>query len=257
MKVNELLNETSAHETILSNVANELYLKIKELVHSDNPPVEVIGGQEFMYSGEIGKLKELVNSKTLGRLYTRLGQVTIELLYGSNKNKGEYDYIGKPVITIFVSDLVETGNDEGMASTLAHELKHALDDSVNKGIRNRHDSKTNYGMRSNKHTTKQDRYMDQEIEINARFTEAAMVMKKKIDEYGDDKISNSTLMHSIILPILHDFQLSKIFKTTSDNIMRGAYEIFGGNASSIQSVHPMDNKYFRKLLSRMYKYARE
>lgn len=258
MKVDELLNESTTGEKIISNIAHELYLKIKQLIESGNTPTESIGGQEFPHSGEIGKLRDLVNTKTLGKLYNRLGQVTIEITADTvSGNDGTYSYTNKPVITIEVGKLANHHKDAGMSSVIAHELKHALDDSVTKGIRNRGTSKPAHLTRSHKATTKQDVYLDKEIEINARFTQAAMDMKAQIDKYGGDTISNAVLMSDIILPTLHKWDLSKIFKTTSDNPMRGLYTMFGRDVHGVQSVHPMDNKYFRKLLSRMYKYANE
>lgn len=254
MKVYELINESTKNETILANVASELYTKISDIINSGQAPTEVIGKHEFPYTGALGKLRTLVNSKTMGYLYNRLGNITINIDIDSSSpgaiSGGKFsDWGGKTQVDLDVKNLVNNNTDSSLISIIVHELKHALDSSLAKG--------KGSVRKSNKHTTTQDVYLDRKTEINARFSQAAMAMKEQIDKFPGDKISNKELMNTIILPTLHKYDLSNIFKTDSEHPLRGAYTLFGRDSSNMQSVHPMDNKYFRKLISRMYRYANE
>lgn len=122
-------------------------------------------------------------------------------------------------------------------SWLTHELRHALDDY----LYNITDDKPNKGTILSKpiddEQDESDAYLKSRTEITARMSQAQNSLTKQITKYNISELSNRRL-ENMVLQALYHYDLVHIF-----------------NNPNSQSPDYMNNKYFKKLLNQLYKYA--
>lgn len=255
MRVQELLTERHEYEDIIQQASSLLADKLVTMAEKDELPSIELGDRTFRGEGELGKLKDLIGSKPLGKLYNRLGNTVVSITSSATADKGTFNRFGHgPAIRINLHEIMRNMNrrdgEEEIASTIAHELKHALDDSLS----GRRVTGTKFSLRKPVRHASTDDYYSEQTEVNARLTQAAREIRQQTTERGGD-ISNDQLMDTIILPTLKKHRLADIFTDDSGNPLRGVYEIFG-RPFVHRSSYPMDNKQFRKIVGRMYDYAK-
>lgn len=254
MRVNELLFERHEYEDIIQRAADLLADKLVTMAEEDQLPSLKIGDRELHGEGDLGKLKDLIGSKPLGKLYNRFGNMNVTITSSSVAPKGIYNrFETGPEIRINIHEVMSNidrrGGEEAIASTIAHEMKHVLDDSLS----GRRVTGSKFELRRPIKHSADDSYYTEQTEVNARITQAAREIRKKVT--GQGRMSNEQLMDSVILPTLKKYNLVEIFTDESGNPMRGVFEIFG-RPFVYRSSYPMDNKQFRKIVGRMYDYAK-
>lgn len=245
MKVYELF-ESNKNEQVINSIASALAPKILKMVRSgkmDELP---------MTGGKVGTISSILGPKSSGPLYARLGRVRVELFAAKHTNTmGEAQ---KGIMSLNVSgDITQ----KGLASTIAHELKHVLEYSYTKD--DAHGTMKKSGKGTNKpgdHPENQDdttKYHRQQTEINARLTQAMRATTNAIDKLGDKPISNEQL-GNLIWSKLAKYQLQMIFKSKKETVMS---QMFGRPSPPNGMFHPTDNKQYRKIIGRVFKYAKE
>lgn len=243
MKVYELM-ESSTNEHIISTIASKLTTAIMDKINSESL------GDIVMRGGNVGTISSLIGSKTTGPLYNRLGKVKIDLYAAKD---GDMGYASKGQISINIYG----GKKKTIKSVLVHELKHALEYSQTKD--DAHDTMLTPGKGTNKPgdiSKDQDfttAYHRRGTEINARISQAMQATINAVDKLDGKDISNEKLAE-IILSKLTKYQLQTVFKSNKDTIMT---QVFGRPSPPHGMFHPTDNKQYRKIIGRVFKYVKE
>lgn len=245
MKVYELLESTST-ERIISSLADDLAaVLLKKQANG-----EFTGERHDLVGTNVGHLSKLVGSKKMGSLYNRLGKVKVEVY-----NSPASDTAGEARKGQIDLNLHNT-NQKKLASFAVHELKHVLDYSYTKndhaGMVKPH-KETNNPEDADKDHDSTTKYHRRKTEINARLSQAFKSTLSAIDKLEGKDVSNKELL-DIILSRLTKYELQTIFKSDKQTIMTHA---FGRPVPTNAVFHPTDNKYYRKLINRLYKYAKE
>jgi len=250
MKVSDILYESHANERIISALADAIATNIMDGIKNGTLPSMKLGDHEIPHTGVIGTVAKLAGSKLTGSLYNRLGKVKVEVFNSkASNNAGEAQQGMVAVNTHALRSKTK------LASTLVHELKHVLEYSQtkgdHKGMTSKHKETNEPDSQGDQDHTKQ--YHRRRTEINARLSQAMKGLTAELDKVDGKKITNEQLSE-LIFKQLSKYELQMIFKSGKSTIMSS---IFGSTPPPKSIFHPTDNKYYQKLISRLYSYAKE
>jgi len=204
----------------------------------------------------LGKIKKIVPSSVMSNFFNRLGNITIEYHESNSDIDGDFNPQMKAItIALKIDQESNIGTPEAVHSVIVHELRHALDYSLSKGKGfNNKLSKYSSDVDSDQEDDNDGNYHRQNVEINARLSQASLLSKKLLITAmkSGEKIDNSKLKE-IIFTSLDKYKLVHIFK--SDNDIANMLKIFGRTIPHVTELTvPLDNKGYRKLVNRMLKY---
>lgn len=190
------------------------------------------------YDGEVGYINNLVSWEDTDKLGEYLRDVSIHLST-QLEEKGVYHQLFQE-ITLRVEperDYINDIDDEfSLRSTLIHELRHAYEFNSYYHFLHKNRDIHGRGVRNDEYTN--INYLGKQSEINARVSEVMSAIREAIKVSGQayKNLSNHDKIE-IILDIMIDKRLVDIFT----------------NGKKI----PFGNKYFRKILNKIYKYFEE
>ena len=217
MKLHTILNEDVKSENRLELIADQILSAIDshfKAHRGEEPEDEFIG---------MGRIHDVVDSKTLGPFYNRLGKIVLFYNKTVTTSDGAF-FIGPPKeMVIYYPVVVERGRERlnqtksHVQSVIVHELRHALDYSLSKG--KAFDSKGVRGASGDDGDRDRDRgeYHRTATEVNARASQAMLQMKRLIVKEinsGND-ITNEKLKE-LIMVAMDDAKLVHIFKSTNE-----------------------------------------
>lgn len=239
MKLYDIITEDVADEKRLDLIADQLVnimishakreLSDDEMLHV---PTHII---------PLGRVRQVVDSKTLGPLYGRLGMLKFGYTFfpiDEGRTHAEVDW-QKKRITIFVPVNGRTMRPSmpkmKLHSSIVHELRHALDYSLSKG--KAITDKPVKGASVPKSRKQFGSYEREAAEVNARASEAMLLVRRYIVQaVNRGRQLNNEQLKKIIMRSLREKRLTNIFQTETPG-------------------RPTDNKQFRQLFNRMLKYA--
>lgn len=184
----------------------------------------------------LGRIREIVDSKTLSRLYGRLGMLKFIYKFTPVKDfdagkwgahihwEDKYIQIDYP----YDPDNPRPFPPRRMHTSIVHELRHALDYSLSKG----HAIRNTPAKGSVKSDDPRDEYLRQPHEINARVSQAMLAARDKL---------------------IMDVNSGK--KPDIDKTIRTALKF--NRLDHLFGDDPNSNKAFRKIYNRMYKYLQD
>jgi hypothetical protein len=233
MKILDILIEDVKSERRLELIADQILSAIDthfKAHRGEEPEDEFIG---------LGRINDVVDSKTLGPFYNRLGKIVLFYNKTVTTADGEF-YIGPPKeMVIYYPVIVERGKERlnqtksHVQSVIVHELRHALDYSLSKG--KAFDSKGVRGASEADPDRDRDRgeYHRTATEVNARTSQAMLQTKRlMVNAMNSGEELNNAKLKELILKAMDDAKLVHIFKST-------------------------DEKAFKQLFNRIFKYAQD
>lgn len=259
MKILDILREDVKDERRLDLIGDRLFSAINSHFRKQDDSDEDEDG--FI---SLGSIQDLVSSKILGPLTNHLGE--INFFYHKNRKKADGEFsVGPPrELTIFYPVRITGGkvfprsNKEYIHSVIVHELRHALDYSLSKGKAfNTKQIRSPSKVSSN--LDNKGLYQRQSLEVNARASQAMLLLKKLIDDAVDaNKKIDNEMLKTFIFRALDKNKLIHIFKTDNDFVKPIRLTALGQTTGQDNDFTiPLDNKGFRKLFNRLLKYAQD
>ena len=268
MKIAEILNESPKDEHRLQLIAKHLLRKIKKEVEVEKKYREQDAQRGIRAEPpyvELGYIKDIIQTKALSNLFGRLGKIKIDVNYGAeNKEAQGFFDTGKRSIELnYPADAKNMMGD--IESTLVHELRHALDNSISAGWALWGTPKNKKAVNDTKHPlNKRDElqgggdyeYLASPHEINARFSQVQRDITKLIKTKirNNESLSIQDFM-SQLYNLLHSRDLGEIYPTKDEkeNALRQSGRQIAGIPAGDPSK-PLDNKDYRQILNRAIKY---
>ncbi len=231
MKIKHILTEDVRTEKRLDLIADALLDAIKESIQSSNVK------SKFGKLNSVGTIGELVFPGLLGEFKEFLSPIRVAYTFDPEEEKVDGVYYSQTQMIVITHPKAGNRVMYGLLhSTLVHELRHAVDDMLSQG-------KALVDKRAKRSSSPSPDEEDGEYfryphEINARASEAMLLVKRYLMRaYNEDMKIDSNLIKTAIIHSLEDKHLVKVFKSNQDI--------------------PFDNKDFKKLFNRMYKYAED
>lgn len=212
---------------------------------------------------DIGKLKDIVPSKVLGKEYGRLRAIGVNYYTTANGNQAEFDPYHKEINIRFPVSIVDGKvrlghNKEALQSAAIHELRHAMDYSLSKGKAFSGAATRRASANTGDEGDLGD-YHREAAEINARASEAMLSIRKTItDMVSSGNEVPTAELKSIIYAAMDEFGLVHVFDSKNEFTKSVKFTLFGRAAvRNNDAMVPLDNKGFRKLFNRMLKVAQD
>lgn len=268
MKIMQILYESPKDEHRLQLISKYLTRAIKKEVAVEKKYREQDAKRGVRSEPpyvEMGAIKDIIPTKVLSHLYNRLGRIKVNVNYGADA-KGEGGHFDSETNTVQMNYSADTdSNMDEFESTINHELRHALDNSLSKGWafggtprdKKPIDDENHPINKRNALTGAGDyEYLASPHEINARFSQVQRDITKLVKSKmrNQESLSVRDFM-SELYNLLHSRDLGEIYPTKDEkeNALRRSSRQIAGFASGIPSK-PLDNKDYQQILKRAIKY---